>query len=179
MSTKRKISAKEIVADIRSGVTNAQLMKKYQLSAHGLQGILEKLVNAEALLEIELAGRETPSAVTSVSSGSSLRDAARSYVMFRLPVYDLDDLTVEGHVHDISETGLLVMGLEAKVGDNKSLLIQADEFADVYPFTFDAVCRRVEKSEDEEEQTAAFEITSISEVGHVELRKLCQFLGLS
>jgi hypothetical protein len=59
------------------------------------------------------------------------------------------------------------------------MLVQADEFADVYPFTFDAVCRRVEESGDEDPYTAAFEITSISRGGRGELRKLCHFLGLS
>ncbi len=179
MSTKRKISAKEIVADLRSGLTNAQLMDKYHLTANGLQGILQKLVNAGALLDIELAGRSAPAAATTSSTASSLRDAARSYVMFKLPVYDLDDITGEGHILDISETGLLVVGLSAKVGDRKSLLIQADEFADVYPFTFDAVCRRIEKAGDAEPYAAAFEITSISDTGRGELGKLCRFLGLS
>ena len=134
---------------------------------------------AEALLEIELTGRESASTLTETSSEGRYRNVARSYVMFKLPVYDLDDLTVEGQVLDISETGLLVTGLEATGGGHKTLLIQADEFADVYPFTFDAVCRRVEVSRDEEPCEAAFEITSISEVGRGELRKLCHFLGLS
>jgi hypothetical protein len=179
MSGKRKIRAKEIVADVRSGLTNAQLMEKYQLSEKGLQGIFEKLLNAQALLEMELAGRESAAVGDSQTDASALRGAARSYVMFKLPVYDLDDMTVEGQVHDLSETGLLAIGIAAQVGDTKSLLIQADEFADVYPFSFDAICRRADSADDTQECAAAFEITSISEVGRGELRKLCQLLGLS
>ncbi len=42
---RRKISAREAVADIRSGVNDAELMNKYGLSADGLQTLFDKLVN--------------------------------------------------------------------------------------------------------------------------------------
>ncbi len=42
---RRKISAKEAVADIRSGVDDAALMKKYGLSPNGLQSLFDKVVN--------------------------------------------------------------------------------------------------------------------------------------
>jgi hypothetical protein len=177
MSNKRKITAKDIVADVRAGLTNAQLMEKYQLSPVALNGIFEKLVNAQILLELELSGREWGTSEPSEGL-TATTEAARSYVMFQLPIYDLDDMTVEGHVLDISERELMAEGIAAQVGDVKRLLIQADEFADVYPFSFDAVCRSLENEGGPEELTATFEIASISEVGCGELRKLCRFLGL-
>ena len=42
---RRKISAKDAVADIRSGWNDAALMKKYGLSPNGLQSLFDKLVN--------------------------------------------------------------------------------------------------------------------------------------
>ena len=42
---RKKISAREAVADIRSGMNDAGLMKKYGLSADGLQILFDKLVN--------------------------------------------------------------------------------------------------------------------------------------
>lgn len=178
MSNKRKIRAKDIVADVRAGLTNAQLMEKHQLSPEGLKGIFDKLVQAQALLELELADREWE-APESSEEESAAAESVRSYVMFRLPIYDLDDMTVEGYVHDISEHEFMAEGIVAQIGDVKSLLIQADEFADVYPFSFDAVCRAVETRGGPEDLAATFEITSISEVGRGELRKLCRFLGLT
>ncbi len=42
---RRKISAREAVADIRSGMDDSALMTKYGLSAEGLQTLFDKLVN--------------------------------------------------------------------------------------------------------------------------------------
>jgi hypothetical protein len=41
---KRTIQAKEVVQDIRSHMTDAQLMEKYHLSAKGLRSVLKKLI---------------------------------------------------------------------------------------------------------------------------------------
>jgi hypothetical protein len=178
MSIKRKIMAKDVVVDVRAGLSNAELMEKYQLSSAGLQSVFDKLVAAEALLDQELTCRRLDDSDPSCEM-SAPDEAARSYVMFRLPIYDLDDLTVEGLIHDISEKDLMVEGISVQVGEVKRLLIQADEFADVYPFTFDAICRSVEERGSAEGFAAVFEITSISGVGRGELRKLCRVLGLS
>ena len=43
---KKKISAKNAVADIRSGMSDADLMSKYALSNTGLQSLFDKLVTA-------------------------------------------------------------------------------------------------------------------------------------
>src|SRR5208337_1121765 len=43
---KRKISAKELVSDIKSGMTDAQLMAKHELTAKGLEGLFSKLIQA-------------------------------------------------------------------------------------------------------------------------------------
>ena len=41
---KQKVSAKEVATDIRSGVSDAELMRKYSLSAQGLQYLFRKLI---------------------------------------------------------------------------------------------------------------------------------------
>ncbi len=46
---KPKISAKELIADIQAGLDDQALMKKYGLSAQGLQSVFKKLVEAKAL----------------------------------------------------------------------------------------------------------------------------------
>ena len=45
-SVEREVKAKEIVQDIRSGMTTAELMKKYRLSKKGLRSAFRKLRNA-------------------------------------------------------------------------------------------------------------------------------------
>ena len=41
---KKKVSARESVIDIRSGMSDAALMEKYHLSPSGLQSLFDKLV---------------------------------------------------------------------------------------------------------------------------------------
>jgi hypothetical protein len=176
---KRKIKAKDVVADMRSGNSNADLMARYQLEPERLEEIFRRLLDAGLILDIELVGRVPVVSRVEAPSGPTPKRAPRSYLMVPLPVYDLDDMTLEGRVHDISRTGLQVSGIKTQAGDKKSLLIQADEFADVYPFALDAVCKWATQDSPDEECTAGFEITTISGVGAGELEKLCQLLAIS
>ncbi len=57
---KKKISAKEALADIRSGMSDADLMSKYVLSDPGLQSLFDKLVTAGYIDLSEIMAR-TPS----------------------------------------------------------------------------------------------------------------------
>jgi hypothetical protein len=54
---KRRISAKEAVADIRSGMSDAAVMKKFSLSEEGLQSLYDKLVQAGFIDLAEVQGR--------------------------------------------------------------------------------------------------------------------------
>lgn len=54
---KRKITAREILKDIQAGADDAGLMRKYQLSAQGLQSVLNKMVQAGVIAEEELDAR--------------------------------------------------------------------------------------------------------------------------
>jgi len=54
---KRKISAKEMVADIRSGMDDAQLRQKYRLSHEALASVCNKLINAGAIDKSEIRNR--------------------------------------------------------------------------------------------------------------------------
>jgi hypothetical protein len=57
---KKKVSAKAAVADIRSGMSDADLMSKYALSSAGLQSLFDKLVSAGFIDLSEILER-TPS----------------------------------------------------------------------------------------------------------------------
>jgi hypothetical protein len=54
---KRKITAREVLRDIRFGLSDQDLMEKYTLSAQGLQSVFHKLVNAGAITQPELDDR--------------------------------------------------------------------------------------------------------------------------
>ncbi len=54
---KRAIRAKDVVRDIRSHMTDAQLMEKYQLSAKEFQSVLKKLIKHNLISESDLEVR--------------------------------------------------------------------------------------------------------------------------
>lgn len=54
---KRKIKARELVADIRSGMDDNAVMRKYALSPEQLDEVLEKLVEADFITSLELYER--------------------------------------------------------------------------------------------------------------------------
>jgi hypothetical protein len=54
---KRRITAREILADVRTGAGDPALMEKYKLSAQGLQSVFNKLLRAGVLTQQELDDR--------------------------------------------------------------------------------------------------------------------------
>jgi len=71
---KRIIKAKDIVNDIRRRLTDSQLMRKYGVSAKGLQGVFTKLVQAKAIMPEELFDRAPVLAEDSVTVESIRMD---------------------------------------------------------------------------------------------------------
>ncbi len=57
MPIKHRIKAGDAVRDIRSGMTDSQLMDKYGLSAKGLQSLMRKLLEAKAITPAEIEQR--------------------------------------------------------------------------------------------------------------------------
>lgn len=54
---KRKITAKEILADLRSGLDDPALMNKYNLSSEGLQSLFKKMLKAGVVTREDLDSR--------------------------------------------------------------------------------------------------------------------------
>ena len=176
MSTKRTIKTIEVVSDIRSGMNNRQLIGKYKVSVNSLHNLLRKLVNFKALQISE--AQVLLSSIPEELAVKERRKEGRHYVFVPIPIYDVNNLLDEGQVMDLSEGGLRTSGLEAKIGEKREFLIQADYFAHVFPFCFEAECRWVSQTE-EEPCFAGFQITSISEGGLVELRKIIRMLTIT
>jgi hypothetical protein len=161
MPPKRRIPANEIVKDIRTGMSNSDLMSKYLLSMKGLTSVFTKLIDAEFCTKKELLLRMPPGDDT--ADLDEMRDVARCYPVVRIPIIDLGDLTSEGYVRDLTEKGIQVAGIHAKVGDKKNFLIQADAFAAILPFTLEAHCRWVKPYAIPELALSGYEITGISD----------------
>lgn len=172
---KQTIRIREFVGDVRNGLADRELMFKYQLDARGLHNALQKMVEMKALSAEDLQRREAEASVE--PPREERRRLPRHYVLFSFPVYDVGNLDKEAFVNDLSEQGLQISGLESQVGDVRSLLIKADEFADIYPFVFEAECQWVRERDEFGEYAAGFEIVSISDRGLQELRSLIRLLS--
>lgn len=57
MTEKRKLSAKQVLEDVKGGLSDDQLMSKHRLTARELQGVLGKLVEAGWLTQSQLDAR--------------------------------------------------------------------------------------------------------------------------
>ena len=55
--SKRKITAKEVLADVKAGYDDSELMGKYNLSAQGLQSCFDKMIRAKLITRHELDAR--------------------------------------------------------------------------------------------------------------------------
>ena len=138
MDRKREINAKGILADIRAGLSDEELMKKYKLSTIGLESVFRKLVQAGAITDDQITVRTDTEAK---SKGPQARRNIRYDLTFHLPVYDQAKPYVKGRVLDITEKGIGVEGIEAKQDESIILVIGPAETTELPEFAFEAVCR--------------------------------------
>ena len=80
---KRELSAKEILADIKAGMSDSELMQKHHLSEKGLESAFTKLVEMRALKQAELQNRistpestskEPPQEVSEITEDTDKRE---------------------------------------------------------------------------------------------------------
>ena len=88
-------------------------------------------------------------------------------------------MKIEGQIRDITEKGLQVAGIPVGNGDYKTLLVRAEDFDNIRPFTLQAQCRWTKSATAVEPSVAGFQITDISEEASEELRKLIHALTFS
>jgi hypothetical protein len=177
MACKRKIKAKEIVNDIRSGMTDSQLMEKHGLSSKGLQSIFTKLVEAKAIGPRELFNR-APNVGDDTADVTSVRLIPRDFVEVPLPICDADDPKNMGTITDVTENGLGVRGIRVQTGETKTLVFFSDRLFPVAPFALQAQCRWVRNGNGSGQVDSGFEITNISEASSLQLKKIVEWVTL-
>jgi hypothetical protein len=150
MNPKREIKSKEFLSDIRGGMTPEELMEKYGLSSSGFRQVVELIVK-----------RRMDRQKRSVES-NEMRRHPRKAIDFPLWIYEGVDQLQQGRVLDLSEQGVRIQGLPAKVGDECTFIARARSRERQHPFVFDAVCRWTSKGDARESFVAGFEITHIS-----------------
>ena len=169
MGEKRTIRAKDIVTDIRAGMSDQELMAKYRLSVQGLESIFSKLEESGTLKHSELYGR-LPSFDDTVNLASA-RKVRRNYFAFTLEIYEEENPTNRGEIFDASEKGVGVHGLECKQGQTLHLVIDSADVGDLGAISFQAVCRW-SRRDDKAICLGGFEIVTIPDSDLAKLRTL-------
>lgn len=168
--SRRRIAASEVVNDIRSGMEDVALMEKYKLTAKGLQYVLRQLVNKRAMRRKELYRQSA--AYADKALVENLRALPRQVTAVPVSIYGEDDLEREGRVTDITEKGVQVTGIPAKVDESKRFLIRVERFQEIEPFMFEGLCRWASNAKHVGDPVAGIEITGISDAAMQELRKV-------
>ncbi|MFH1115791.1 MAG: hypothetical protein V1792_17925 [Pseudomonadota bacterium] len=169
MAEKRIIKAKDIVNDIRAGLSDHELMGKYKLSIRGLESIFKKLEESGTVKRSELYGR-IPSFDDTVNLGS-LRKIPRNYFALVIGISEEGNPGNRGEIFDASEKGVGIKGLEVGHGETRNLVIDGSDAVEIGEISFQAACRWT-RCDDEGVRLAGFEIVEISDPDLDKLRKL-------
>jgi hypothetical protein len=181
------IKAADIINDLRGGMSKLELMEKYRVSPKALGMVLKELATLDFMTASE--PHEPPRAlVYDVEALDGIRLLPRYPLTIVLPiliyggVYDSNKARVmqkQGVVRDITEKGVGVRGIKARVEEVKTFVIPANDFFEIDPIVFEAMCRWIGPKEPESESVAGFEIVNISETAAQDLRKLVRALDIN
>lgn len=169
MRAKREIRVGDLVNDIRSGMTDSDLRRKYRLSSRGLQSAFKKLAESAAVRPFWTQHMSYPEEYWTVIE--NMRQLPRLRPHFTIPVLDGTDQKNRGTLRDVTEQGIGTTGLSTRLNEQKTLVIPSDELGEYGSFSFDVQCRWSDLLPGGE-WIAGFEITNISRGCLNELRCL-------
>jgi hypothetical protein len=135
---RRRINANNLIYDIRRGLDEADLMEKYHLCLLEFQNLAKALLEAKLISTDDLLG--LPLFSEAVSGPSKPVISQQFTPMISLKIWDVLDPDVWGDVMFLSPTSFRIEGLEAAVGETKTLVIQSSGFQDNKPLVLDAKC---------------------------------------
>jgi hypothetical protein len=113
-----------------------------------------------------------------MDSWENRRQAARKYMLFRIPAYDAETRRFLGLVQDINEKGVQLFGVKVDENTTKTLVIQASDYLKSSPLYLEVICRWTRKENSRGYYVSGFEIVRISEEARKNLAKLIEFVAL-
>ncbi len=172
----QRLEPPEILRDIRSGMTDFELMEKHDLSPKGLQRAFDGLIRSGQIDQDELDSRFSAYDTVTVQS---LRDMPRHFLAMAVDVYELGHPETKGILRDITERGVGIVGIKVKPGTVMTFTIPSENFIDKGPILFDAKCVWSTPQSWDQEAAAGFQITKISDKSLNDLRELIRALALN
>lgn len=173
---KRTVKWNELIHDIRLGLSDRDIMVKYDIPDHELEKAFEHLIESNSVTRGEVFGRSSLHLQTTAVSLEEMDQMEGGFLAFPIPIHESAKPTVVGRLRHLSDTDIGTIGIDANVGDIKLLVISPEKFVHIDPFALEAVCRSVKQAP--EGTYAGFRITNISE-RHLEyLKKLIRMLTI-
>ncbi len=176
MSRKGEVRKEDFLRDLRSGMADQELMRKYNLTARGLGTLLRNLVNANVVSFREVI-RMASGQVNLPEIVAELRIRSRKQLEFLMPISDSEEPDNVGLVYDISDDGVGTRGLKTEMHEIRTLVIPADDYFRMEPVIFKGVCRWVEKKEDRWESAAGFKVAHLMRGSLTELQEIIRALN--
>ncbi len=146
MQRKVRINAFEVYEDIRSGMTDADLMEKYSLSESMLGRLFQKLADFYRKHPVD-----------------DRRKARRVVPSTPVSVRDLSRPGIVGTLVDISRTGIAVAGIDANQGEVTTLKLKVDDNPSLDKVVFEARCVWSQSVSTKGASSAGFQITAVTE----------------
>jgi hypothetical protein len=168
----RKINLLAILADIRAGMSESDLLKKYELSESMFRQLSKKLLAAQGTR----LSTDAETVIMEPVEFPATSELVRHEVDFVLPAYDADRPETLGMVREVSEELVSVAGIEAAVGDIKTLVVLGDDLGQFSSFEFEGSCQWSFSDGEDGTCLAGFAIGKISRTDAQELRKLVRLL---
>jgi len=164
----------EAVESIRTGMDDLALMKRFGLSAKGLKSLFRKLLDTGFLRPEEFYGRSR----SDQEFVLDMRQEHRRYLVVTTNIWEADRPGTVGQFRDVTEHGLGTVGIRARVGEKKSLVIETGAETKGGNICFEAGCIWSDNGGPEGLAVAGFQIRKISKEDMANLRELIRALTL-
>ncbi|MBI5572088.1 MAG: PilZ domain-containing protein [Desulfomonile tiedjei] len=185
MASKRKIEAKDIVSEIKSGMTGPALSEKYKLSYKELRFGLTQLLLDKAITDSEFSKTictlyfsddADPTGVRfdDIELENIRRFHRLNAEFAELALFDAKLPGNRGRVLDISEDGIQALGIEASVKEVKSLTMTVSGVPAIPPISFEGECMWMRREPSTGLCFAGFEIVTIADADLQQLRRLIE-----
>lgn len=175
MPSVRIIKANKIVADIRAGMSDFELMAEYEVSIQDLEKVLDKLVDAERIRKAELEERNP--FFDDPANRLQTRRSPRTYLRLPVEIHDITDPERTGLVTDLSEDGFRTVGLISVVGKESMFLIGSSQVPRKIEIRAKCVWAKG-GGRDGCQREAGFKIAHVSDEDLREIRRLIGLLTL-
>jgi hypothetical protein len=175
MSHKGEIRKQDFLNDLRSGMADRELMKKYRLTPRGLGTLFRNLVNAELISFNELV-RRSGGQLNLPELIAEFRIRSRKQLEFLIPISDYAEPENTGLVYDISDDGVGTRGLKAKVHEIRTFVIPTDDYFRSEPIMFQGICRWIEEKDNRWDSAAGFRVVKLLRGSLKELQDIIRAL---